>query len=300
MMAMSTLYHSRQICVDLHVTAAYNSRAFNEMSDPLRHDVPDDRNAHVRIEELLVAGLDHYFAAQYEEAIHLWTRVLFLDRGHARARAYIERARSAVAERQRESEELLHRGVAAFNEGDTGEARSLLTRAVERGTSDPEALAVLGRLDRLEAGTAAPVAAETRRRTMAAGPASIHEDDQSASAGRSWVLVCAVILLAFIIGAGLVLSGAVAVPDFALGSEGRGAAVVGRTADPLPLPSASEVALARARALFDAGRLRDALRLLDTIADGDPLEPDADALRASIQRALLATAGPNGLPVPRR
>jgi tetratricopeptide (TPR) repeat protein len=298
MMAMRSLYHSRQICVDLHAAAAYNSRAFNEMSDPLRHDVSDDRNAHVRIEELLVAGLDHYFAAQYEEAIHLWTRVLFLDRGHARARAYIERARSAVAERQRESEELLHRGVAAFNEGDTGEARSLLTRAVERGASDPEALAVLSRLDRLEAGTA-PVATETRRRTVGTGLSPVHDEDQSAS-GRSWVLVCAVILLAFIIGAGLVLSGAVAVPDFALGSEGRGAAMVGRTLDPLPLPSASEVALARARASFDTGRLRDALRLLDTIAQGDPLEPEADALRASIHRALLATAGPNGLPVPRR
>ena len=39
--------------------------------------------------------------ADYEQAIHVWTRVLFLDRGHARARAYIERARSALAERQR-------------------------------------------------------------------------------------------------------------------------------------------------------------------------------------------------------
>ncbi|MGH9311720.1 MAG: hypothetical protein ACRD1S_00850 [Vicinamibacterales bacterium] len=284
--------------------SCYNPRALNNMSDPLRHDVPDDRTAHVRIEELLVAGLDHYFAAQYEEAIHLWTRVLFLDRGHARARAYIERARTAVAERQRESEELLHRGVAAFNEGDTGEARSLLTRAVERGASDPEALAVLGRLDRLDArlevGIGTPKAGESRRGSAAARPTHVHDDDHAPSSGRAWVLVCAVILLAFIIGAGLVLSGAIAVPDFALGSEGRGADVVGRTVDPLPVPSASEVALARARALFDKGRLREALRMLDTVAEGDPLQPDADALRAAIQRALLATAGPGGLPVPNR
>ena len=50
----------------------------------------------------------------YEHAINVWTRALFLDRSHARARAYIERARSALAERQRESEELLQNGVAAF------------------------------------------------------------------------------------------------------------------------------------------------------------------------------------------
>jgi tetratricopeptide (TPR) repeat protein len=274
------------------------------MADSLRQDTPDDRTAHVRIEELLVAGLDHYFAAQYEEAIHLWTRVLFLDRGHARARAYIERARSAIAERQRESEELLHRGVAAFKEGDTGEARSLLTRAVERGASDPEALAVLGRLDRLDAPidvpSRLPAPSESRRRSTTAAPVSVHHDDRFSSSGRTWVLVCAIILLAFIAGAGLVLSGALAVPDFALGSERRGADVSGRADTPVPLPSASEVALARARVLFDSGRLRDALRLLDTVDAGDPLQPDADRLRAAIQRALLATAGPGGLPAPPR
>ena len=274
------------------------------MADSLRQDIPDDRAAHVRIEELLVGGLDHYFAAQYEEAIHLWTRVLFLDRGHARARAYIERARSAIAERQRESEELLHRGVAAFKEGDTGEARSLLTRAVERGASDPEALAVLGRLDRLDAPIDVPLSlpatSESRRRGATAAPATAHHDERASSSGHVWVLVCAIILLAFIAGAGLVLSGALAVPDFALGSERGGADVIGRAETPLPLPSASEVALARARVLFDKGRLRDALRLLDTVAAGDPLQPDADRLRAAIQRALLATAGPGGLPAPPR
>ena len=69
----------------------------------------------VKIEQLLLAGLDHYFNAQYEQAMDVWTRVLFLDRGHARAGAYIERARAALGERQREADELVHTGVAAFN-----------------------------------------------------------------------------------------------------------------------------------------------------------------------------------------
>ena len=71
------------------------------MTDPLRSDrnadaadVPE-RDREARIEELLVLGLDHYFSEQHELAINVWTRVLFFDRGHARARAYIERARSA-------------------------------------------------------------------------------------------------------------------------------------------------------------------------------------------------------------
>ena len=111
------------------------------MTDPLRSDRPAltgrspgaDRDA--RVEQLLLAGLDHYFAGQYELAISVWTRALFLDHSHARARAYIERARSAIAERQRESEELLHTGVEAFGRGDVGAARRLLTSAVERGAA---------------------------------------------------------------------------------------------------------------------------------------------------------------------
>ncbi|HXG89537.1 MAG TPA: hypothetical protein VNJ02_14505 [Vicinamibacterales bacterium] len=81
--------------------------------DPLRSDTRPaealsgtERDA--RIEQLLLAGLDHYFAHQYEPAINVWTRVLFLDRTHDRARAYIERARSAQAELQRQSEAVLH------------------------------------------------------------------------------------------------------------------------------------------------------------------------------------------------
>ena len=67
------------------------SRAVDAMSDA-------DRDA--KIEQLLLVGLDHYFAAQYDQAINVWTRALFLDRSHPRARAYIERARSAQVDQE--------------------------------------------------------------------------------------------------------------------------------------------------------------------------------------------------------
>src|SRR3954454_3163556 len=137
------------------------------MSDPLRldgsrahADVASASERDAKIEQLLLVGLDHYFAARYELAINVWTRALFLDRSHARARAYIDRARSALAERLRESEELLQNGVAAFQRGDGGEARRLLQAAIEGGAPSEEALAVLDRLNRLEA--AAPPAAAPR------------------------------------------------------------------------------------------------------------------------------------------
>src|SRR3954447_26907895 len=127
------------------------------MADPLR----DHESSESRIEELLLAGLDHYFNGQHELAITVWTRVLFLDRTHARARAYIERARTAIAERQREGDELLHAGLAAFSRGDAGDARRLLTSAVACGARPEEAMAVLERLDRLA--TPEPVAVPRRR-----------------------------------------------------------------------------------------------------------------------------------------
>src|SRR3954470_13687206 len=126
------------------------------MSDPLRtdgtraHDTAPALDRDAKIEQLLLLGLDHYFAARYELAINVWTRAPFIDRSHPRARAYIDRARSARAERQRESEELLQNGVAAFQRGEADEARRLLQAAIDGGAPSEEALAVLDRLNRLE------------------------------------------------------------------------------------------------------------------------------------------------------
>src|SRR3954469_22844518 len=145
------------------------------MSDPLRldgsrahADVASGSDRDAKIEQLLLVGLDHYFAASYELAINVWTRALFLDRSHARARAYIERARSALAERQRASEELLQNGVAAFDRGDGDEARRLLQAAIDGGAPTEEALAVLERINRVE--TAAGRASAPRRDKAAASP----------------------------------------------------------------------------------------------------------------------------------
>src|SRR4051812_43339612 len=157
------------------------------MSDPLRSDgsrdhadVASEPDRDAKIEQLLLVGLDHYFAARYELAINVWTRALFLDRSHARARAYIERARSALAERQRESEELLQHGVAAFQRGEADEARRLLHAAIDGGAPSEGARGVLDRLNRLETTAVPATSPRSDRAPREAGPGRRRAVPQSA------------------------------------------------------------------------------------------------------------------------
>jgi tetratricopeptide (TPR) repeat protein len=277
------------------------------MSDPLRTDgsraldAASEADRDAKIEQLLLVGLDHYFAAQYEAAINVWTRALFLDRSHPRARAYIERARSALAERQRESEELLQNGVAAFHRGEGGEARRLLQAAIERGAPSEEALAVLERLDRLDTtiGPRPPARSPRDRRS------TIVPDERHAASRPKVALAVSIVLLLGVVVAGVY---AAAVWDrFEWRSLVRlqNAPATSAPAPPArefapAVPRRDETAMVRARTLAAGGHLRDALSVLDLIRPTDAQKPDADRLRADIQRQLLAlTATPISTPEPR-
>jgi tetratricopeptide (TPR) repeat protein len=284
------------------------------MSDPLRTDGSraqdaasgSDRDA--KIEQLLLVGLDHYFAGHYELAINVWTRALFLDRSHARARAYIDRARSALAERQRESEELLQTGVAAFHRGEGDEARRLLQAAIEGGAPSEEALAILDRLSRLETVVSPATSARSGRALRARTPRAAGRSGRSfvGSAGAA-ALVLAVIALGGFAARSWTGSSWSAFLALAR-SVGRAsspwshdvpattaAAPIARDSSP-PLPRRGETTLTRARALVASGHLREALAALDAIRPTDPQKADADRLRADIQRQFLAVTA---VPAPR-
>ncbi len=267
------------------------------MSEPLRTDPADqaplseaDRAA--RIERLLLSGLDHYFGGNYEQAINIWTRVAFLERGHGRARAYIERARGALAERQRESEELTHTGIAAYEAGDLRTARELLTRAVEQGGGNDTALLFLQRLSRLDvvSGTAqSQEAVPNRSRSLRREP--LH----TARPAGSWLLT---------IGACVIVIGLVAVAALGARSWLVELPVTAPQGEParaeaLPIVRVSDTRMSRARELVTSGHPHDALALLTEIDIADPLRVEADRLTADIQRGLLAgaSAAPATAPV---
>lgn len=270
------------------------------MPDRLHTDVTPDPEAlsaaerDSRIEQLLLTGLDHYFAGEHERAISAWTRVLFLDRGHPRAKAYIDRARGAIGERQRQSDELLHQGVDAFDRGDTEAARRLLSAVVEGGGPQEVALSLLGRLSRLELQPARPVprhgaSAHPPRLQLAPLPRERRV--------RAWALPVAILAGLVVVLFYIQASSERTAPFRFLVPWAEPDPVAARPQEePVPVPRAAEMDLERARLLLAQRYPRDALRLVERIGPGDPLRAEAARLREEIQRALLLQSEGGGVP----
>ena len=251
-------------------------------------DLPE-RDRDGRVEELLLTGLDHYFGGRYDLAINVWTRVLFLDRGHARARAYIERARGAIAERQREGDELVHSAAAAFDSGDVDGARGLLSSALERGAASEEALALLNRIERLDAVSSQLEPATNSRVGRFLGQLEPPAARPANSRSRMvWVAagVAAGLFVAAVAGVVLWIRG----DAWLAWTPAPIAAPATIAIEPVPVPAAADVWMARGREFYAKGRLHEALGALESIRPGDSLRGQADACRAAIQRQLLAAA----------
>jgi hypothetical protein len=269
---------------------------------------PGDRAA--LIEQLLLAGLDQYFSGDYEQAIHVWTRVFFLDRGHARARAYIERARGALAEKQREAEAEAGAQAQGLDEGATLTAVSPHVMPVaSRAAGEPATARALvprrlSRRDLLLGSSEAMIddGIELESDLAIKGVPLRHDlrhdlkdtrGDATPAGGTRLLTHVVLVTLATVLLCGaayLVVDRDRLATWWRMSSDPATTAPI-LTAEPLPVPRASEQALARARTLFERGRLREALQALAPIRTDDPLRHDADQLLADIERALLESAG---------
>lgn len=227
-----------------------------------------------RVEQLLLAGLDQYFAGHYEQAIDVWTRVAFLDRRNSRAKAYIDRARGLVAERQREVEALVQEGVAAYQAGDLAQARTLLTRAVDRGGHSDTAQLFLERLHRSDLLPERPPAPARR-------PAPV---SRPSATPLNWLVTGVVAggLAALILVAARPVASFVAELPIAVPSAPP------MPAEGLPVARPSDRTIAAARAAWAQKNAAEAIRLLEAVDVADARRPEADALRAEIQRQVLA------------
>lgn len=239
---------------------------------------PDAADRESRTEALLLEGLDHYFRANYEEAIHLWTRLLFIDRTHARARAYINRARTALGERARRADEILHAVGDRLEAGDLDRARHLLATAEQTSGADEKVAELWARLERVE------------RIRPASGPgASPAVVDVRPVRSWRWTARLAVQGLA-IAAFGVLVATALASPvvgDWIEGRSGASSTQMVAPESPLAVLSADDVVLVRARSLYDRGRLAEALAVLRQAEAVSGSRDGSDQLRVEIQRWLL-------------
>jgi tetratricopeptide (TPR) repeat protein len=253
------------------------------MSEPTRRDLQEswpgpDRAA--RTESLLVEGLDLYLQGDYDAAIHLWTRLLFIDRHHARARAYISRARAAIGERQRRTDEALGRIDRFLDEGCLDQARVVLS-TIGRAAGADEAIAQRwARLERL---------ARVHRPDLSFPS---HEEIAHALPVNRRLYARLIVHLLAATAFGLLVATLIESPVISEWISGASDGFVAPTGTPeqaVEALPATDVALIRARSLFARGRLPEAMSVLERVEGS----PEADALRAEIQRWLLLprTAG---------
>ena len=243
-------------------------------SKRLQH-LPDDAAARdSQIDALLEEGLDRYFNNRYEDAIHIWTRVLFLDRNHPRARAYVDRARTALAEVHRRSEEMLHASRELLEQGKTDDARQLLAEAIATTGEDLQSAALRARLERRERASIVPASGSGAQ----ASPETVP--------GWSWKrrTIGLPVILGVVAGFVLAVFGGAAILNL---GDSESSPIITSINAPLPTLSSSQVALVRARALVARGRHAEALQKLEGVALGSPERPAADALRIEIQQQLL-------------
>ena len=95
---------------------------------------PDKASRPSKIAELFRQGEDLYGMGLYQQAIHVWTRILFLERGDTRAKRAIERAKRAVSERQRELDVELAEAAKILDAGNVEAAAKHVRRVL---TVDP-------------------------------------------------------------------------------------------------------------------------------------------------------------------
>jgi tetratricopeptide (TPR) repeat protein len=241
--------------------------------------------------DLLRQGEEHYCDGQYQQAIHVWTRILFIDRGNTEARGRIDKAKQALAELQRklEAEAAASRADAeAPPAGDLPPEPAPVTEPVAPAneieaspppaapsTTAPPAKTVVIRVRR------------TRNQVASSAPAS------RAGSAPGMALFLLGVLVVFAGSAVFLRSNWESiVSDGPFGRESRlGAAALSDRPVPV-VPDLSELHYFRGERLFVEGRYREALAELRLVDRGSKVMADARSLVLRIEDRLLR--GPSG------
>ncbi|TDI48366.1 MAG: hypothetical protein E2P02_01175 [Acidobacteria bacterium] len=262
----------------------------------------------LKSDALLRRGQELFAVGMFSQAIHVWTRILFLERGHVEARQAIERGKKAVAEQHR----LLDMELAAASEllerGDSEQAAAKVKSVLALDPRNHEGHQLAARIHaaarRIEAGrrsgttlgvaAAAAVPAHeptpaTKRGLLLRVPhSSPRRDTRMAHASplkmASFVLAA---ILVFASGAFyLHLNWDSIVSDGAFRAGGALSRTVSERAA-VPLPATSELYYFNGARLFAKGRYRDALDELSLVERDSVVAERARGLILRIEERLL-------------
>ncbi|MEO8055084.1 MAG: hypothetical protein ABI768_08015 [Acidobacteriota bacterium] len=267
-----------------------------------------------RITQFLKQGDEAFARGNAQEAIDLWSRVFLIDLSNEEASRRIDSAREAQAETARKIDILLSEGVQSYEAGDLAGARNKFLDVLALSEHDATAR---GYLNQIEAALSTPGAggapaststpdSDFMRNEIEAPHAPSFADDVSPiedgmSASESIperatlpkvksrvdlrVLLAAGLVLLAVVGGGTYwfLRGNRSAPAPA---AGPGAPKTGGPARPADDP------FLKAQALFDAGKIDDAIGILVKIPDADPRHNEALVRIEKMKSSAAPTPAP--------
>jgi tetratricopeptide (TPR) repeat protein len=253
-----------------------------------------------RTDELFRQGEDHFAAGRFHQAIHVWTRILFVDRGSAVVREAIERAKQVIAERQRRLDLECAEAVRLLESGDVEQARVLARAVLAADPSHVEASHLEEKVVALE--RRHEPAREPNRGALESAPSKgivlrVPRGERArpglAPPTHSRVKMIAFIAAALLVFAvcglylyenweGIVSDGAFRHPVTSASSPGSAPAP--------PVPGLAELRYYNGARLFNQGRYREALAELSRIDRGSKVTAEARSLILRVEERLLRSA----------
>ncbi len=287
------------------------------LSGPARSDEPDENaqadrhEAPRKIGGLLQQGRGLFRNGRLQQAIHVWTRILFLDRNNRAARDAIGQAKRVIAERQRELDALVLEAARCEASGDRRGALQRVNKVLSLDPRHAEGRSLLDKIEEQErrgearAGTVAGKPLEddeiskSRRRRVVVKPSI--EAEPASPLKMAAFLFSALCLFAagalylylnwdFLVSAGLGSSSLGSGPNAAPSSGSLGA----RALPSLPTPS--ELHYFNGARLHSKGLYREALTELALVERGSPNFEEARSLILRIEERLLRGSVMAGVP----
>ncbi len=273
------------------------------------------QDASPRSFELFRQGEELYSRGLYHEAIHVWTRILFLDRGNSEARLRIDKAKEAVAERQRRLDAEIAEALALLESGDVDGARARVRSVLASDGSHGEAnvlAAAIEALDRQARKPEAQEAQEAKSQADAIGtppapspakgvvikvakspkPGSPRIARAAGSRLKMAAFLSGVLLLFAVSAFYLSMNWAAIVSGGALGRASGSTAMVLPDSPAASAPDLSELRYFNGERLFAQGRYREALVELRRVDRDSVVVAEARSLILRIEDRLLR--GPTG------